>query len=183
MCEWPQGRRGWRVLCRFAGSGPATAIVGLIPSQPPVQSDIVSTLQDDPHNLARFLEAQEPVFAQVLEELREGHKTSHWMWFVFPQLRGLGHSSTASYYGILSLEEAKAYLNHPVLGPRLRECCRLVNLIEDTPIQDIFGYPDYLKFRSSITLFAQTTPDNQVFTEALAKYFNGEPDLLTLERL
>src|SRR6185369_340280 len=101
----------------------------------------------DPHNLKRFVEAQEDVFAEVISELGAGRKRSHWMWFIFPQIAGLGYSETARYYAIANLEEAKAYLEHPILGPRLRECCRLVNLVEGRSVEQIFGYPDNLKFR------------------------------------
>lgn len=120
---------------------------------------------------------------QVLAELRAGRKTSHWMWFVFPQIQGLGHSPTAQRFAIASRDEAAAYLQHPVLGPRLRECTRLVNEIQRRSIEEIFGYPDYLKFRSSMTLFAHAAADNQVFVAALDKYFGGEYDPLTLDRL
>lgn len=133
--------------------------------------------------LQRFVDAQEPVYAQVCAELRAGRKTSHWMWFIFPQIAGLGSSPMARTFAIASLEEARAYLRHPVLGPRLEECCRLVNAIEGRTIGEIFGYPDDLKFRSSMTLFAHAAEDNQVFREALDKYFGGEFDPLTLERL
>jgi uncharacterized protein (DUF1810 family) len=129
------------------------------------------------------VEAQEPVYAQVCAELRAGRKTSHWMWFIFPQIAGLGASAMARTFAIASLEEARAYLRHPVLGPRLEECCRLVNRIEGRTIGEIFGYPDDLKFRSSMTLFAHAADDNTVFQEALDKYFGGEFDPLTLERL
>jgi uncharacterized protein (DUF1810 family) len=105
------------------------------------------------------------------------------MWFVFPQIRGLGHSPTAQRFAIASREEAEAYLRHPILGPRLRECTRLVNEVEGRGIEDIFGYPDDLKFRSSMTLFAHATEDNQVFLDALRKYFGGQEDPLTVERL
>ncbi len=138
---------------------------------------------DDPHNLQRFVAAQSPVYEQVCSELREGRKKSHWMWFIFPQIKGLGHSELASRFAISHLDEAEAYLKHPILGPRLRECTRLVNLVEGCSIDRILGYPDDLKFRSSMTLFSQATPDNQVFNEALRKYFGGEPDQATLERL
>ena len=133
-------------------------------------------------SLERFVEAQEPVIEQVLGELRTGRKTSHWMWFVFPQIRGLGHSPTAQHFAIATRAEAEAYLRHPILGPRLRECTRLVNAIEGRSIEEIFGYPDYLKFRSSMTLFANVTADNQVFVDALNKYFGGEQDPLTIEQ-
>jgi uncharacterized protein (DUF1810 family) len=138
---------------------------------------------NDPYNLQRFVDAQNAVFEQVCSELREGCKEGHWMWFVFPQLKGLGHSWMASKFGISSRDEAEAYLQHPILGPRLRECTRLVNLIEGRSIERIFGYPDKLKFRSSMTLFARVAADNEIFVNALQKYFGGEPDRLTLERL
>jgi uncharacterized protein (DUF1810 family) len=134
-------------------------------------------------SLERFVKAQEPVIEQVLAELRAGRKASHWMWFVFPQIHGLGRSPIAQRFAIASLTEAQAYLRHPVLGPRLRECTRQVNEVEGRSIEDIFGYPDYLKFRSSVTLFAHATEDNQVFIDALLKYFGGQEDPLTVERL
>lgn len=138
---------------------------------------------NDPHHLQRFVDAQNPVFACVCVELREGLKRGHWMWFVFPQVRGLGHSQLARQFAIASREEAEAYLNHPVLGPRLRHCAQLVVLVEGRSIEQIFGYPDDLKFRSSMTLFAHSTSDNQVFKDALQKYFGGGFDPFTLERL
>lgn len=134
-------------------------------------------------SLERFVQAQEPVIEQVLAELRAGRKTSHWMWFVFPQLRGLDRSPTAQHFGIASRAEAEAYLRHPVLGPRLRQCTQLVNAVRKRSIEEIFGYPDNLKFRSSMTLFANVTADNRVFVDALDRYFGGEHDPLTLERL
>jgi len=143
----------------------------------------VPDIVHDPHNLQRFVDAQEPVFEQVRAELRAGRKTSHWMWFIFPQIAGLGHSPTAIRYAISSRQEAEAYLNHPLLGPRLRECTRLVNFVEGRSIEQILGYPDNLKFRSCMTLFAQVPTDNQIFQDALQKYFGGEFDRLTLERL
>jgi uncharacterized protein (DUF1810 family) len=138
---------------------------------------------NDPFKLQRFVEAQAPVISEALTELRHGRKRSHWMWYVFPQLRGLGSSPTAVRFAIASLAEARAYLEHPVLGPRLRECTRLVTDIQGASIGDIFGYPDDLKFRSSMTLFSLASADNQVFQDALKKYFNGAPDPATLERL
>lgn len=138
---------------------------------------------DSPYNLKRFVDAQDAVFESVRQELRAGRKHGHWMWFIFPQLRGLGQSQLAYTYGIASREEAEAYWNHPVLGPRLKECTQLVNEVEGRSIDAILGYPDNLKFRSSMTLFAQITPENGVFMEALRKYFGGEFDPLTLERL
>jgi len=137
----------------------------------------------DPFDLERFVEAQVPVYERVRSELREGRKLSHWMWFVFPQIEGLGSSAMARRFAIGSREEAQAYLAHPVLGPRLRECTRLVNLVEGSTIAQIFGSPDDMKFRSSMTLFARVAPQIPVFGEALDKYFEGKPDSLTLERL
>jgi uncharacterized protein (DUF1810 family) len=137
----------------------------------------------DPFNLERFVSAQAAVYPQVLVELRAGEKRGHWIWFIFPQMKGLGHSSQSEFYGIGSLEEAMAYLRHPVLGPRLTECARLVNLVEKQPIQRILGYPDDLKFCSSMTLFARAAADAAVFNEALKKYFGGEGDPLTLAPL
>lgn len=138
---------------------------------------------NDPYDLQRFIEAQDPVYDEVCAELRNGRKESHWMWFIFPQLRGLGHSQTAVKFGIASREEAEAYLQHPILGPRLKECSRLVTLVEGRSINQILGSPDDLKFRSSMSLFASVTPDNHIFTTALQKYFGGALDRLTLERL
>ena len=137
----------------------------------------------DPYDLRRFVEAQNPVYAKVCSELREGRKRSHWMWFVFPQIVGLGSSPLARKFAISSLAEAAAYLAHPILGPRLAECTQLVNLVEGRSVAEIFGHPDDLKFRSSMTLFARATQDNQVFVAALQKYFKGEPDPATLLRL
>ena len=138
---------------------------------------------NDPFNLKRFVDEQNFVYEEVCSELKSGRKSSHWMWFIFPQIRGLGSSSTAREFAIASVEEAAAYLQHPVLGPRLRECTRLMNRIEGRPIDQILGYPDVLKFRSSMTLFAHATSDNQDFMDALRKYFGGEFDSLTLDRL
>src|SRR5437868_7997265 len=137
----------------------------------------------DPYQLHRFVDAQNPVYAQVCAELRAGLKESHWMWFIFPQIKGLGHSFMATTFAISSLKEAKAYLKHPILGPRLRECTQLVIQTEGRSIEDIFGYTDSMKFRSSMTLFAHATSDNEIFKDALQKYFGGEFDRLTLERL
>jgi uncharacterized protein (DUF1810 family) len=136
----------------------------------------------DPFNLERFVVVQDLVYAQAIDELRAGAKHSHWMWFVFPQIEGLGRSETARKYAISSREEAEAYLHHPTLGPRLRECTRLVCLVEARSAHEIFGAPDDLKFHSSMTLFANVAPDD-IFSEALAKYFGGEADPATLDRL
>ena len=137
----------------------------------------------DTYNLQRFVDAQKQVYPQVLEELRAGRKRSHWIWFIFPQLTGLGSSVMNQKFGIGSRLEAAAYLAHPVLGPRLRECTTLVNVIQGRSANDIFGYPDDLKFRSSMTLFANATDDSAVFNQALTKYYDGEPDQRTLELL
>ena len=138
---------------------------------------------NDPHRLQRFVDAQEPVYERVLAELRAGRKASHWMWFVFPNVAGLGKSAIAKKFAIASRQEAVAYLQHPTLGPRLEECTRLVNLVENASLADIFGYPDDLKFRSCMTLFAQVTEDNGVFLTALAKYCGSEFDPATLAKL
>jgi uncharacterized protein (DUF1810 family) len=137
----------------------------------------------DPYNLERFVEAQAPVYEEVRAELRAGRKRSHWMWFVFPQIAGLGGSAMAVRYAISSREEAAAYLAHPLLGPRLRECAGLVLQVEGRPLDEILGEIDALKFRSSMTLFAHAADDNQLFLDALRKYFAGEADPLTLARL
>jgi uncharacterized protein (DUF1810 family) len=137
----------------------------------------------DPFKLSRFVEAQEPVYEQVIRELQAGRKVSHWMWYVFPQLRGLGWSPKAQHYGISSLAEAQAYLAHPMLGPRLIECVTLVLGVEGRTVVQIFGYPDCLKLRSCLTLFSAATLNCQVFAEALARYHGGQGDPLTLERL
>jgi uncharacterized protein (DUF1810 family) len=137
----------------------------------------------DTYNLQRFLDAQRSVYEQAERELRAGRKQSHWIWFIFPQIKGLGHSAMTQRYAISSLAEAKAYLDHPVLGPRLRACTQLVTNINGLSIEEIFGYPDYRKFQSSMTLFANATDDNQVFEDALQKYFRAEHDLQTIESL
>ncbi|TAM67082.1 DUF1810 domain-containing protein [Mycobacterium sp.] len=137
----------------------------------------------DPFDLQRFVEAQDPVYGNVVGELRDGRKRSHWMWFVFPQLRGLGGSPTAVHYGISSLDEARAYLRHELLGPRLRECARLVTTVQGRTIGQIFGSPDDLKLRSSMTLFARASDDNRDFLAVLEKYYDGRQDELTLGRL
>ncbi|MBO1075044.1 DUF1810 domain-containing protein [Roseomonas marmotae] len=133
-------------------------------------------------DLGRFLRAQEPVLEQVRRELREGQKRSHWMWFIFPQLRGLGQSEMAWRYGIASREEARVYLEHPLLGPRLRECTALV-LAAGRPLRQMLGSPDDLKFHSCMSLFAAVAPEESVFREALARYFGGTPDPRTVEML
>jgi uncharacterized protein (DUF1810 family) len=138
---------------------------------------------DDIYNLQRFVTAQNPVYDQVIAELRAGQKQSHWMWFIFPQIAGLGYSDLAKKFAISSLDEADAYLRHPVLGTRLRECSRLVADIENRAVEQIFGYPDHMKFHSSMTLFAQATEGNGIFRECLNKYFAGKMDSQTLAHL
>jgi uncharacterized protein (DUF1810 family) len=137
----------------------------------------------DPYHLQRFLDAQHRIYGQVRDELIGGQKESHWMWFIFPQIKGLGTSATAREYAINGIEEAKAYLGHSLLGFRLRECTQLVNAHNDRTIEDIFGYPDHLKFHSCMTLFAHISPDDEMFASALKKFFRGELDQKTLEKL
>jgi len=139
---------------------------------------------EDPYDLQRFVTAQNHCYQQVCTELSEGNKQSHWMWFIFPQLRGLGQSPMSKLYSISSLQEAEAYLQHPVLGSRLRHCTKLVMLIEGRTIEEIFGNPDdVLKFRSSMTLFMRTSQESRIFKDGLQKYFAGKPDQLTMDRL
>ncbi len=136
-------------------------------------------------NVQRFVLAQNDreIFAQALAELREGRKTSHWMWFVFPQVQGLGRSATARHYAISGLEEASDYLGHPVLGPRLRQCCEAVLAIEDASAEQVLGSTDAMKLRSSMTLFARAAPDERLFGDVLEKFFGGRPDAATDELL
>jgi uncharacterized protein (DUF1810 family) len=138
---------------------------------------------DTQFNLDRFVEAQAPVYRKVVAELEAGRKTSHWMWFIFPQVAGLGHSAMAQKYAIGSADEAAAYLAHPLLGERLRECSALVAAIDDKDITDIFDPPDDRKFHSSMTLFAEVAPDEAVFQDNINKYFDGVPDQATIDRL
>ena len=138
---------------------------------------------DDPYDLQRFVDAQNPVYDRVRAELRNGRKQTHWMWFIFPQIAGLGHSAMAQRYAISSAAEARAYLDHPILGPRLRECTDLVTRIEGRTAREILGPPDDMKFRSCLTLFAHAAPAEPVFRDALEKYFEGKFDPLTVEKL
>lgn len=144
---------------------------------------------DDPYNLRRFVAAQdavefgEPIYVDACSELRRGRKASHWMWFIFPQLKGLGSSPMAVKFAIGSIAEAQAYIQHSVLGERLRECSNLLLQIEGRPIDEIMRYPDNLKLKSSMTLFSRATPHNEVFLQVLAKYFEGHPDPSTIEAL
>jgi uncharacterized protein (DUF1810 family) len=148
-----------------------------------IKSDDSSPVSD-PHNLKRFTSAQKGVFDVALAELEDGRKRSHWIWFIFPQLDGLGRSSTAQFYGIKGIEEARAYLAHPVLGPRLEECARAVLSVEGRTASEIFGYPDDIKLRSSMTLFAVASGDlGSVFARVIEKYFSGVEDAATLRLL
>jgi uncharacterized protein (DUF1810 family) len=140
-------------------------------------------MTDDPYDLRRFVDAQAGIYDTVIDELAAGRKRSHWMWFVFPQLRGLGSSPTAVRFGITSTDEARAYLAHDLLGPRLRECAGLVAGIDGRSAVEIFGRPDDMKLRSSMTLFARATEDNADFVAVLDKFYGGEEDPATLARL
>ncbi|HEY3972552.1 MAG TPA: DUF1810 domain-containing protein [Candidatus Sulfotelmatobacter sp.] len=137
----------------------------------------------DQYNLERFVRAQKAYFEQVRKELQSGSKMGHWMWFIFPQIRGLGRSPNSIEFAISGRDEARAYLLHPILGPRLKDCTRLVLEVEGRSALEIFGSPDDMKFRSSLTLFAQVSPDDHIFVTALQKYFNGAPDEMTMDRL
>jgi uncharacterized protein (DUF1810 family) len=137
----------------------------------------------DPFNLERFVDAQASVYDEVRRELRAGRKESHWIWFIFPQIAGLGQSAMSIRFAIASLDEAKAYLAHPLLGARLRECARLALDVQGRAARDIFGSIDEMKFRSSMTLFARAAPDEDVFRRCLDKYFAGAPDEATLKKL
>jgi len=137
----------------------------------------------DPFELSRFLKGQDRVYDRVLSELRSGRKRTHWMWFVFPQIEGLGYSSTTQYYSIKSKEEARQYLNHPLLGKRLRECAESILALEGLFASSIFGYPDDLKLKSSMTLFASVAEPQSVFSRVLEKYFQGNRDERTLALL
>jgi len=138
---------------------------------------------NDAYDLGRFVAAQEGIYPRALAELQAGEKRSHWMWFIFPQIAGLGLSPMARRYAIRSLDEGRAYLGHPLLGPRLRACTAAVNALSGRSANAIFGTPDDVKFRSSMTLFAAAAPEEPCFAEALAHYFAGSPDPLTLEKL
>ena len=138
---------------------------------------------DDPHNLNRFIQAQEADYLQVLSEIAGGRKRTHWMWYIFPQIDGLAFSSTAKHFSIKNVEEAKAYLEHSVLGPRLLECAEAVVGVEERSATEIFGFPDDLKLRSSATLFASVLPPGSVFDRLIAKYYEGVRDDKTLHLL
>ena len=138
---------------------------------------------NDPFALQRFVEAQDRIYDTVVDELIAARKRSHWMWFIFPQLRGLGSSPTAVRFAISSIDEARAYLAHELLGPRLRECTGLVTAIDGRTAEEIFGWPDDMKLRSSMTLFAHAADDNADFIAVLEKFYGGEEDPATLARL
>jgi uncharacterized protein (DUF1810 family) len=143
----------------------------------------MSSAAADPFDLQRFVAAQAPLYAQVTAELAAGAKTSHWMWFVFPQLTGLGRSSTARHFGLASLAEAQAYAQHLVLGTRLQQCCGLLMALRDCSALQIFGPIDSLKLRSCLTLFERATPHEPLFGQLLDKYYNGEREAATLQLL
>jgi uncharacterized protein (DUF1810 family) len=143
----------------------------------------VDATSGDPFGLARFVEAQEHDYEQAVAEIRSGQKQSHWMWYIFPQIHGLGSSATSQHYAIKSVGEAEAYLQHPILGPRLLESARLTLALEGRTASAVFGAPDDMKLRSSATLFAAVSPPGSLFEQLLVKYFNGERDERTLERL
>jgi uncharacterized protein (DUF1810 family) len=145
--------------------------------------DILGAMSADPYNLQRFVDAQHGIYGQVRDELSAGQKESHWMWFIFPQIKGLGSSVTAQKFALAGVEEAKAYLDHSLLGFRLRECTQLATAVRGRSVEAIFGYPDHMKFHSCMTLFAHVSVDDKLFSSALAKYFNGDSDRNTLERL
>ena len=147
------------------------------------EAEETGKMMNDEYNLQRFIDAQQPVYEVVCKELREGCKRSHWIWFIFPQLQGLGHSPTAQKFALSSLAEAKAYLENPVLGGRLRECSQLVAAVAGRSIDDILGFPDNLKFRTSMTLFSLAAPQEKVFTDCLQKYYRGAPDPWTAAQL
>ena len=148
-----------------------------------ITHSVAMSMEEDPHDLQRFVDAQQPVYADVLAELAAGAKTSHWMWFVFPQLKALGQSATAQRFGIAGLAEADAYARHPLLGSHLHECTRIVLGVQGRTALQIFGSIDAMKFRSSMTLFDRAAPDEPLFRQAIDRYFEGRPDAQTLALL
>jgi uncharacterized protein (DUF1810 family) len=139
--------------------------------------------RDDPFDLGRFISAQKGIYESALAELRGGQKRTHWMWFIFPQIDGLAYSTTSKHYAVKSIEEARQYLNHPVLGARLLECAETLLAVEGRSVSEIFGYPDDLKLKSSMTLFSYVADPRSVFVRVLEKYFRGEQDVRTLDLL
>ncbi len=140
-------------------------------------------MAENTYNLQRFIQAQADIYPDVLEELRAGRKRSHWMWFIFPQLKGLGVSEISRYYAISNLEEARAFFSHPILGKRLLECCQILNQLTNHTAYEIFGFPDEMKLRSCLTLFHLAVPDEAIFDFLLDQYFNAEIDEKTIELL
>lgn len=166
--------------CSLTGLGRSAFVTG------PQKADyhaVVKLGGSDPHGLSRFVGAQEGVYEQALAEIRAGRKRSHWMWYVFPQFKGLGSSPTSIEYAISSVEEAQAYLAHPILGPRLVECAEAVLQTEGLSALEVFGSPDDMKLRSSATLFASVSPAGSVFHRLIDKYFAGKEDVRTIELL
>jgi uncharacterized protein (DUF1810 family) len=165
------------------GAGRVNRGAGNVAGSPASGRDGPGSGGPDPYDLARFVHAQQNVYERALEELRAGHKRSHWMWFVFPQIDGLGSSAMSRRYAIRSIREAREYLRHPVLGARLAECTAAVNELDGRSARQIFGTPDDRKFRSSMTLFELVDGADSVFASALVKYFAGERDARTIELL
>jgi uncharacterized protein (DUF1810 family) len=147
----------------------------------PTEADMVG--RTDPFNLRRFVSAQEMIYTDVLAELQSGRKRTHWMWFIFPQFDGLGYSATSKHYAIKSKDEARSYLSHPVLGKRLTECAETILALQGRSASEIFGSPDDMKLKSSMTLFAAVTPPGSVFARILDMYFHGQQDSRTLDLL
>jgi uncharacterized protein (DUF1810 family) len=168
-------KSAWNVVC---GAGVCGSFRGRFQQEPEARM-----ADPDPFDLQRFIDAQDPVFQTVTAELEAGKKRTHWMWFVFPQIQGLGHSEMARRYAVSSVDEARAYLAHPVLGERLLILTQIVNALDGRSVEQIFGYPDDLKFHSSMTLFAHAADDKTPFELALNTYFGGEPDAGTVARL
>ena len=144
---------------------------------------IDTSSHEDPYDLSRFILAQENIYDQALAELKSGHKRSHWMWYIFPQIAGLGESTFSKHYAIKSVEEARHYLIHPILGTRLLECTTAVLAVEGRSAAEIFGYLDDLKFKSSMTLFGSVAGPRSVFVRIRAKYFDGDYDVKTVQLL
>lgn len=174
---------GHKSLCFFVSLWFIFRVSSLIMISPPSLSFAKFRLAMNDNEFAHFLEAQQPVLDEVVQELTTGEKRSHWMWFIFPQLAGLGQSYMARRFALHSLDEARRYLAHPILGERLRRCTGLVCNAQNRGASDIFGYPDELKFHSSMTLFALAAPEEALFGSALEKYFAGRKDVKTLELL
>jgi uncharacterized protein (DUF1810 family) len=168
------------------GAGVVVANDGIESLAPPGNYISICTMSDsssDPFNLTRFVKAQEGSYAAAIAELRAGEKQSHWMWFIFPQVAGLGNSSMAQRYAIQSRAEAVAYLAHPILGPRLRECAEALRSVDGRSAEQIMGYPDDIKLKSSLTLFGEVSPPGSIFECLLEKYYEGSRDSKTLDFL